>query len=204
MEVVMLMTNSISYENNSIPPASDVLNYINKGTANFISFFNSNDGDASPSSSLSWDCEISIPVKINYDFCLTLTHILLNDKVLDIELDDEYYNDIFLSYLQHYNRIYELEAENRNEDVSGYTTVLMHSWMRIKDIDSIDFFIKNLDKKLVTRWSLIALLRTTCVYKYEIESWKDLFLYTRKYLNDNGHNAKRLLMGLDRGLGLGD
>lgn len=126
----------------------------------------------------------------------------MNDKVLDVELDDEYYNDIFLSYVPYYNKIYELELENRNEDVSDYTTVLMHSWMRNKDIDSIDFFIKNLDKKSVTRWSLIALLRTTCVYKHEIESWKDLFLYTRKYLNDNGHNAKRLLMGLDRGLGL--
>lgn len=202
----MLMTNSnsISSENNSIPLASDVLDYINKGTANFISLFNPNDGDMSPSSSLSWDHNISIPVKINCDFCWTLTHILLNDKVLDIELDDEYYNDIFLLYLPYYNKIYELEAENRNEDVSGYTTILMHTWMRSKDIDSIDFFIKNLDKKLVSRWSLIALLRTTCVYKHEIESWKDLFLYTRKYLNDNGHNAKRLLMGLDRGLGLED
>lgn len=196
---------SLNYDNNIFPLVGDVLDFINQGTANLISVFNTSDGDQSLSSNISWEYENNFSVKSNIEFCLAFTSIILSNSVLDTESDEEYYNDIFLSqHLQHYSKIYELEKNKMEEAVSSYTTILMYALVKENDIDSIDIFIKNLDRTLLSRWSLIALLRTTCVYKHEIESWKDLFLYTRTYLNDNGHNAKRLLMGLDRGLGLVD
>lgn len=203
----MLITSnaSLNYDNNTFPLVGGVLDFISQGTANLISVLNANDGDQSLSSSISLEYENNFSVKPNTEFFLAFTYIILSNPVLDNESDEEYYNDIFLSqHLQHYNKIYQLEKNKKEEAVSSYTTILMYALVKENDIDSIDIFIKNLDRTLVSRWSLIALLRTTCVYKHEIASWKDLFLYTRKYLNDNGHNAKRLLMGLDRGLRLED
>ncbi|EBY7415717.1 hypothetical protein D6J61_25900, partial [Salmonella enterica subsp. enterica serovar Alachua] len=60
----------------------------------------------------------------------------------------------------------------------------------------------SLDRSSLSSWSLIALLRSTNVYKNDISLWKDIYLFTRNVVSEEGLNPKREMYGLDRGLSL--
>ncbi|MEF0434051.1 hypothetical protein PX095_03815, partial [Acinetobacter baumannii] len=63
-------------------------------------------------------------------------------------------------------------------------------------------FFQELNKSSLTSWSLIALLRSTNVYKNQISLWKEMYLYTQNVVINEGLNPKREMYGLDRGLNI--
>lgn len=103
---------------------------------------------------------------------------------------------------KHYFEIYKLEATNRGREASAYMTVLMHHAVQVEDLKFLNNFFHELNKSSLTSWSLIALLRSTNVYKNQISLWKEIYLYTQKVVINEGLNPKREMYGLDRGLNI--
>ncbi len=103
---------------------------------------------------------------------------------------------------KHYLEIYKLESTNQGKSASAYTTVLMHHAVRFGDLRFLNIFFEKLNKSQLTSWSLIALLRSTSVYKQDILLWKEFYLFTRELVEKEGLNPKRELYGLDRGISL--
>lgn len=103
---------------------------------------------------------------------------------------------------EHFFAIYNLEMTNRGREASAYMTVLMHHAVHSEDKKFLNYFFSSIDKNNLTSWSLIALLRSTSVYKNQIPLWKDLYLYTKDIVSKEGLNPKREMYGLDRGLSL--
>ena len=103
---------------------------------------------------------------------------------------------------KHYFEIYKLEATNRGKEASAYMTVLMHHAVHYEDLKFLNHFFSSLDRSILSSWSLIALLRSTNVYKNDISLWKDIYLFTRNVVSEEGLNPKREMYGLDRGLSL--
>ena len=91
---------------------------------------------------------------------------------------------------------------NRGREASAYMTVLMHHAVQSEDKKFLNYFFSSIDKNNLTSWSLIALLRSTSVYKNQIPLWKDLYLYTKDIVSKEGLNPKREMYGLDRGLSI--
>ncbi|EPK4349309.1 hypothetical protein JRA37_003648, partial [Acinetobacter baumannii] len=103
---------------------------------------------------------------------------------------------------KHYFEIYKLEATNRGREASAYMTVLMHQAVQVEDLKFLNNFFQELNKSSLTSWSLIALLRSTNVYKNQISLWKEMYLYTQNVVINEGLNPKREMYGLDRGLNI--
>ena len=122
------------------------------------------------------------------------------DNVISPEVYKE--SQSFLWNKKHYFEIYKLEATNRGREASAYMTVLMHNAVHQEDLKFLNHFFSSLNKNSLTSWSLIALLRSTNVYKNDISLWKDLYLFTRDVVSKEGLNPKREMYGLDRGLSL--
>ncbi|EPL6860376.1 TPA: hypothetical protein JI044_03305 [Acinetobacter baumannii] len=101
---------------------------------------------------------------------------------------------------KHYLEVYKLESTNQGRSASAYMTVLMHHAVRSGDIKFLNTFFEKLNMTQLTFWSLIALLRSTSVYKQDIALWKDFYVFTRELIESSGLNPKRELYGLDRGL----
>ena len=103
---------------------------------------------------------------------------------------------------KHYLEVYKLESTNQGRSASAYITVLMHYAVRSGDVKFLNNFFEKLNRTQLTSWSLIALLRSTSVYKQDIVLWKDFYVFTRELVEKSGLNPKRELYGLDRGLSL--
>ena len=103
---------------------------------------------------------------------------------------------------KHYVEVYKLESTNQGRSASAYMTVLMHYAVRSGDVKFLNTFFEKLTRTQLTSWSLIALLRSTSVYKQDIVLWKDFYVFTRELVEKSGLNPKRELYGLDRGLSL--
>ena len=103
---------------------------------------------------------------------------------------------------KHYVDVYKLESTNQGRSASAYMTVLMHYAVRSGDVKFLNTFFEKLNRTQLTSWSLIALLRSTSVYKQDIVLWKDFYVFTRELVEKSGLNPKRELYGLDRGLSL--
>ena len=103
---------------------------------------------------------------------------------------------------KHYVEVYKLESTNQGRSASAYMTVLMHYAVRSGDVKFLNTFFEKLNRTQLTSWSLIALLRSTSVYKQNIVLWKDFYVFTRELVEKSGLNPKRELYGLDRGLSL--
>lgn len=103
---------------------------------------------------------------------------------------------------KHYVEVYKLESTNQGRSASAYMTVLMHYAVRSGDVKFLNNFFEKLNRTQLTSWSLIALLRSTSVYKQDIVLWKDFYVFTRELVEKSGLNPKRELYGLDRGLSL--
>ena len=103
---------------------------------------------------------------------------------------------------KHYVEVYKLESTNQGRSASAYMTVLMHYAVRSGDVKFLNTFFEKLNRTQLTSWSLIALLRSTSVYKQDIVLWKDFYIFTRELVEKSGLNPKRELYGLDRGLSL--
>ena len=102
----------------------------------------------------------------------------------------------------HTFEIYKLESANKGKEVSAYVTTLVHYAIENEDILFLNKLFNVLDKSKLTSWSLIALLRTTSVYKKDILLWKDFYLFTKQIVSEEGLNVKQHLHGLDKGLNL--
>lgn len=122
------------------------------------------------------------------------------DNVISPEVYKESQN--FWWNKKHYFELYKLEATNRGREASAYMTVLMHDAVHYEDLKFLNHFFSALNKNSLTSWSLIALLRSTNIYKNDIPLWKDLYLFTRDVVSKEGLNPKREMYGLDRGLSL--
>lgn len=122
------------------------------------------------------------------------------DNVISPEVYKESYS--FWWNKEHFFAIYNLEMTNRGREASAYMTVLIHHAVYSEDKKFLEYFFSSIDKKNLTSWSLIALLRSTSVYKNQISLWKDLYLYTKDVVAKEGLNPKREMYGLDRGLSI--
>ena len=94
------------------------------------------------------------------------------------------------------------DTTNQGRSASAYMTVLMHYAVRSGDVKFLNTFFEKLNRTQLTSWSLIALLRSTSVYKQDIVLWKDFYVFTRELVEKSGLNPNRELYGLDRGLSL--
>jgi len=103
---------------------------------------------------------------------------------------------------QHTLQIYTLEKNNLNKEASTYITALMHFSVYDNDVNFLDNFFKVINKKELSSWSLIALLRSTSVYKKNIGLWKEFYLHTRQVLIDENLNPDQEMYGLNRGLSI--
>ena len=81
---------------------------------------------------------------------------------------------------KHYVEVYKLESTNQGRSASAYMTVLMHYAVRSGDVKFLNTFFEKLNRTQLTSWSLIALLRSTSVYKQDIVLWKDFYVFTRE------------------------
>jgi len=122
------------------------------------------------------------------------------DNVISPEVYKESQN--FWWNKEHFFAIYNLEVTDRGREASAYMTVLMHHAVHSEDKKFLNYFFSTIDKNNLTSWSLIALLRSTSVYKNQIHLWKDIYLYTRDIVSKEGLNPKREMYGLDRGLSI--
>lgn len=122
------------------------------------------------------------------------------DNVISPEVYKE--SQSFLWNKKHYFEIYSLEMTNRGREASAYMTVLMHHAVHSEDKKFLTYFFSSINKHNLTSWSLIALLRSTSIYKNQIPLWKELYLYTKDVVSKEGLNPKREMYGLDRGLSI--
>ncbi len=151
-------------------------------------------------------------VKILSALCMISTYFYSSDSVSHYEnqtdstisIAPEIYkpSQKFWWNPKHYVEVYKLESTDQGKSASVYMTVLMHHAVRSEDVNFLNTFFKRLDKTKLTSWSLIALLRSTSVYKQDIVLWKDFYTFTRDLVEKSGLNPKRELYGLDRGLSL--
>lgn len=123
------------------------------------------------------------------------------DNIISPEIFKDSTNNFWWSK-KHYFEIYKLEATNRGREASAYMTVLMHHAVKVEDLKFLNIFFQELNKNSLTSWSLIALLRSTNVYKNQIPMWKEFYLYTHNVVRNEGLNPKREMYGLDRGLNI--
>ena len=104
----------------------------------------------------------------------------------------------------HYQKLYNYERDSEGKSASVYMTTLMYYEIRSKGVSFLNEFFQKLDLKKLSRWSLIALLRSTNVYKHKIPLWKATYLFTYELVEREGLCPKQRLYGLDRGLDLKD
>lgn len=97
----------------------------------------------------------------------------------------------------HMYKIYLFEKRNEGKKACTYASILMHFAVRYESVDTIDTFFESLDKKALTSWSLMALLRTTYSYRRRISQWEKLYKLTYEQVEQEGLNPKRELYGLD-------
>ena len=65
------------------------------------------------------------------------------------------------------------------------------------NIEYINRFVGILDKKQLTSWSLIALLRSISTCKSDIYEWTDLLKFSTQKVASEGLNPKIELYGLE-------
>jgi hypothetical protein len=120
-------------------------------------------------------------------------------KILNPKDDVVYFNN-FQSILKIDTavHIYFLEINNEGRKANTYSTFLMHYAVRHESTESIDNFLKDLDYKYLTSWSLIAFLRTTYSYRFRLTYWKKLYELTHKQILEENLDPRIELMGLKK------
>ena len=67
----------------------------------------------------------------------------------------------------------------------------MFYWLIVKHIE--DSLFKNIEYRMLSSWSLIALLRSTYCFKSKIPDWESLYNYTKDYFEESGLDTKKEL-----------
>ena len=96
------------------------------------------------------------------------------------------------------NKIYKLEAEKESKEACIYIASQLHFLNRdISGTHIVIHLFKNIEYRMLSSWSLIALLRSTYCFKSKIPDWESLFNYTKDYFEESGLDTKKELYGLD-------
>lgn len=98
--------------------------------------------------------------------------------------------------LTHCNKIYFFELTKEVYKASNYITFLMRYAIHHNNIDYVNKFISILDKKYLTSWSLIALLRSISVCKNKITEWECLLNFSVGKVIEENLDPKKELYGL--------
>lgn len=90
--------------------------------------------------------------------------------------------------------IYKLESKGLHKECAIYISEQLHLSLHYNNFVSVVVF-RDLDFKMLSTWSMIALLRNTLWSRESIPRWYDLLDYTVQYYDDN--NLKKMdLFGL--------
>lgn len=125
----------------------------------------------------------------------------IEEKLNPYNVSDFKYKNMLLSeseIINHCNKIYFFELTKDVHKVSAYTTFIMRYAIHRNNVEYINKFIENLDKKYLTSWSLIALLRSISICKSEITEWEYLFDLSMQKVISEGLNPRQELYGLKR------
>ena len=96
------------------------------------------------------------------------------------------------------NKIYKLEAEKESKEACIYIASQLHFLNRdISGTHIVIHLFKNIEYRMLSSWSLIALLRSTYCFKSKIPDWESLYNYTKDYFEESGLDTKKELYGLD-------
>lgn len=119
---------------------------------------------------------------------------------VDYNISDFKYENTLLSeneMINHLNNIYLFELRKEVYKASAYTTLIMRHAVYHNNIEYINRFVGILDKKQLTSWSLIALLRSISTCKSDIYEWTDLLKFSTQKVASEGLNPKIELYGLE-------
>lgn len=123
------------------------------------------------------------------------------EKTNIFNISDFKYENTLLSeskMLTHCNEIYFFELTKEAYKASTYTTFIMRYAIHHNNIEYINKFIGILDKKHLTSWSLIALLRSISICKNEITEWEHLLDFSTGKVIEEGLDPRKELYGLKR------
>lgn len=121
------------------------------------------------------------------------------ERVDFFNISDFKYENTLLSeneMINHLSQIYLFESRKEVYKASAYTTLIMRCAIHNNNVKYINKFIGLLDKKHLTSWSLIALLRSVSVCKNDVNEWADLLSFSNKKVVDEGLDPKIELYGL--------
>lgn len=122
---------------------------------------------------------------------------------VEVLLNGHYLN---ISFTKHYeyeankiiSKIYKLESEKESKEACIYIVSQFHFLNRdISGTPIVKELFKTIDYRMLSSWSLIALLRSTYCFKSKIPSWLSLYNYTKEYFDKEGLDTKKELYGLD-------
>ena len=122
---------------------------------------------------------------------------------VEVLLNGHYLN---ISFTKHYeyeankiiSKIYKLESEKESKEACIYIVSQFHFLNRdISGTPIVKQLFETIDYRMLSSWSLIALLRSTYCFKSKIPNWISLYDFTKNYLEENGFETKKELYGLD-------
>lgn len=93
---------------------------------------------------------------------------------------------------------YELNNEGRKASV--YTVITLDHWFDQCEYDRVDHLLLFMisDVHLLTKWSIVALLRSTYSAKSLLDNWQNFYEISYQVLEEKNYDAKKLLKGLNR------
>lgn len=122
---------------------------------------------------------------------------------VEVLLNGHYLN---INFTKHYeyeankiiSKIYKLESEKESKEACIYIVSQFHFLNRdISGTPIVKQLFETIDYRMLSSWSLIALLRSTYCFKSKIPNWISLYDFTKNYLEENGLETKKELYGLD-------
>ncbi|WP_156437284.1 MULTISPECIES: hypothetical protein [unclassified Burkholderia] len=90
------------------------------------------------------------------------------------------------------------EKAGRPQLASFYLVYFIEQSFRHRSYAMINRLLKEAEVKELTEYSIIAMLRSSFSARQHLPAWRGLLNSARRELDNRGHNAAKLLRGLDR------
>ena len=129
--------------------------------------------------------------------------ITLDPDYIETRIEGQYMITCFDKAYQHeadkiLSKIYRLEVEKESREACIYIVSQFHLLNRDpKGFKIIQAIFNTVEYRMLSSWSLIALLRTTYYCKQKIDTWQSLYDFTRDYFEVSGLDTKKELHGLN-------
>lgn len=130
-----------------------------------------------------------------------IDYYIYNHESVDniLENDFEYYRQT--SEIHKINlKLVRYELNNEGRKASVYTVITLDHWFDQCEYDRVDHLLLFMitDVHLLTKWSIVALLRSTYSAKSLLDNWQNFYDISYQVLEEKNYDAKKLLKGLNR------